>query len=323
MNLLDGFVFLRPAWLIALLPAALAALLLWRKVRASHGWKRWIDPDLLDALLVGGGSGRRLGPLPVLLVFWVVAIVALAGPSWRMQPSPFAEDQAVLMIALEASPSMGTRDVPPSRQERAAQKIADLLEEREGARHGLIAYAGSAHLVMPPTRDSSVLLEMLPDLSADLMPAPGEDSARALELAGFQLERADAAGAILFVGDGFRDPDLEALAAHRRAGGVPVHVLAIGDDPSIAGAAEAGGGSTFELSPDGSDVAEIARRVQQTARRPSQGEGEKREDGGYWLLIPLALISLHSFRRGWVLMSNDTMRMKAINQANQVSAPLP
>lgn len=301
MNLLASFVFLRPAWLIALLPAVLVALLLWRQARASHGWKRWIDPELLDALLVGGGTGRRIGPLPLLLLFWIVAIVALAGPSWRNQPSPFAEDQAVLMIALEASPSMGTRDVPPSRQERAAQKIADLLEERQGARQGLIAYAGSAHLVMPPTRDSSVMLEMLPDLSADLMPAPGEDASKALALATAQLERADAAGAILFVADGFRDSDLAALAEHRRATGVPVHVLAIGDDPSIPGAAEAGGGSTFELSPDGSDVEKIARRVQQTARRPSQGEGEKREDGGYWLLIPLALVSLHSFRRGWAV----------------------
>jgi len=298
---LASIVFLRPAWLIALLPAALVALLLWYRARASHDWKRWIDPELLDALLVGGATGRRLGPLPLLLVFWVIAILALAGPSWRSQPSPFAEDQALLVIALKVAPSMGAQDIPPSRRERAAQKIGDLLETRKGARHGLIAYAGSAHLVMPPTRDSSVMREMVPDLAPDIMPNTGEDASRALELAARQLERADAAGAILFVADGFRDPDIEALAAHRRAGGVPVHVLALGDDPSLAAAAAAGGGTAFELTADTDDIEALARRVQQTARKPSQGEGEKREDGGYWLLVPLALLSLHSFRRGWVV----------------------
>jgi Ca-activated chloride channel family protein len=301
MNLLASIIFLRPAWLIALLPALLVGLLLWHRAKAGHGWKRWIDPELLDALLVGGNAGRRVGPLPLLLAGWVIAIVALAGPSWRNQPSPFAEDQAVLMISLKVAPSMGARDVPPSRQERAAQKIADLLEARSGARHGLVAYAGSAHLVMPPTRDSSVMLEMLPDLEPGLMPKSGEDAAAALDLARRQLERADAAGAILLVADGFRDPDLEALAEHRRSGGAPVHVLAVGGDPTTAAAAEAGGGSVFELTADTADVDALARRVQQTARRPSQGEGEKREDGGHWLLVPLALLSLHSFRRGWVV----------------------
>jgi len=301
MNLLASFVFLRPAWLLALLPAVLLAILLWRRARAGHAWKRWVDPELLDALLVGGETGRRFGPRPLLLAGWVLAILALAGPSWRNQPSPFAEDEAVLMIALKVAPSMGARDVPPSRQERAAQKIADLLDERAGARHGLVAYSGSAHLVMPPTRDRAVMLELLPDLQPGLMPRTGDEAGQALTLARRQLERADAAGAILFVADGFRDSDIAALGEHRRAGGLPVHVLAVGADPAAAAAAEAGGGTVFELTADSADVEAVARRVQQTARRPSQGEGEKREDGGYWLLIPLALISLHSFRRGWVV----------------------
>ena len=301
MNLLASLIFLRPAWFLALLPAGLIAWLLWRRTRAGHAWKRWIDPDLLDALLVGGHKDRRTGPVPLVLAGWIVAIIALAGPSWRNQPSPFAEDQAVLMIALKVAPSMGVRDVPPSRQERAAQKIADLLETRRGARHGLIAYAGSAHLVMPPTRDSTVLGEMLPDLEPGLMPKSGEDAAAALALAQRQLDRAEAAGAILFVADTVRDADLDALAEHRRKRGAPVHVLAIGDDPSTTAAAAAGGGTAFELTADTEDIEAIARRVQQTARQPSQEGGETREDGGYWLLIPLALISLHSFRRGWVV----------------------
>ena len=68
-------------------------------------------------------------------------------------------------------------------------------------------------------------------------PAPEAEAAKALVLARRQLERADAAGAILFVTDTFRAPDLAALEEHRRARGVPVHVLAVGADPTAAAAA--------------------------------------------------------------------------------------
>ena len=61
------------------------------------------------------------------------------------------------MIVLALSTSMDQADVAPTRLERAKQKIRDLLGVRAGARSGLIAYAGTAHLVMPLTDDRSVI----------------------------------------------------------------------------------------------------------------------------------------------------------------------
>jgi hypothetical protein len=60
--------------------------------------------------------------------------------------------------------------VQPSRLERAAQKIRDLLAERRGTRSALIAYAGSAHLVMPLTRDADLIARFAAELSPDVMP---------------------------------------------------------------------------------------------------------------------------------------------------------
>ncbi|NUB16254.1 hypothetical protein GAY28_29230, partial [Azospirillum brasilense] len=56
------------------------------------------------------------------------------------------------------APPRGAR--APARPERAREKMADLLALREGAPTGLIAYAGSAHLVLPPTPDASVVDSM-------------------------------------------------------------------------------------------------------------------------------------------------------------------
>ena len=48
---------------------------------------------------------------------------------------------------------MTTPDLAPTRLDRARQKLADLLKARDGMPAGLIAYSGSAHLVLLPTPD--------------------------------------------------------------------------------------------------------------------------------------------------------------------------
>ena len=114
------------------------------------------------------------GPARWLLVGWLLAVVAVAGPTWRLEPSPFADDATPLMILLKADISMETPDPAPSRLERARLKIADLAAARKGQPLGLIAYAGSAHLVLPPTRDTAVVAQMAAEISPEIMPVPGD-----------------------------------------------------------------------------------------------------------------------------------------------------
>ena len=56
-----------------------------------------------------------------------------------------------LVVALDLSLSMFAPDLPPSRLERAKQKIVDLLRKRDEGFTALIAYAGDAHTVAPLT----------------------------------------------------------------------------------------------------------------------------------------------------------------------------
>ena len=60
---------------------------------------------------------------------------------------------------------MESPDPAPSRIERAHLKIADLADIRKGQPLGLIAYAGSSHLVLPPTRDTAVVAQMAAEIS--------------------------------------------------------------------------------------------------------------------------------------------------------------
>ena len=98
----------------------------------------------------------------------------MAGPSWERRSSPFTEDEAALVIALDVSGSMDQEDVQPSRLERAKQKIHDLLKSRGGARTGLIVFAGTAHTVIPLSNDPEIIRNFLDAIETAIMPRPGK-----------------------------------------------------------------------------------------------------------------------------------------------------
>jgi len=315
MTGLEHFHFLRPAWLL-LLPLV---LWLWWRVRAKQdalrGWRVWMDTDLLEAQTVGrrdrGGTGEaalawkadqlfRRGGFS-LLVAWLLAAVAMAGPSWRPEPSPFADDPVPVMVLLYAGETMKLADLAPSRIERARLKIADFASERRGQPLGLIAYAGSAHLVLPPTRDTSVVAAMAAELGPEVMPRPGNDLPAALRLAARTL--GEAGGSIVVLADTAPRLEESVWRSYRQEYGWPVHFLAVArpDTPewaSLKDAAAALGASLTPMAPDSADVQGL---VQRTANAPvavkAAGEGTRWEEAGWWLIPLLALFSLASFRR--------------------------
>jgi len=286
-----SFHLLRPLWLLALIPVvAISALLLWRQdLRAQ--WGDVIAPHLLDHLIVKPERGRSIDPLYLIASAMVLGIVALSGPTWRRELPPFVEDKAPLMIALSVASSMNQTDVAPSRLERAKQKIRDLLIARAGARTGLVAYAGSAHLVMPLTDDRSVIEPFLAALSPGLMPSDGSNVAAAVALAAATLRPEPVAGTILLVGDNAGSVDEAAVRGVADRNGLAM--LAVGPFPPTWAA------DVIPVSVDGTDIARLERRIEMHFQA-AQGEkfGTRWLDEGFWLLLPLVLLSLLWFRRG-------------------------
>ncbi len=311
--MVEGFHFLRPAWFLALPVVLLLVLLLRRLGDPRQAWRDVIDPHLLDALLVVRGSRARLGPVHVLGFGWVVGILALAGPAWRREPAPFAEDTAAFVVVMSVTGSMTSEDVQPSRLRRAAQKVGDLLERRPDADCALFAYAGSAHRVMPLTRDAELIATFATSLAPAIMPVQGGDAvADAVELANAELRRAARAGSIVLVADG---ASADQVAAIRESGSVPVHVLGMGAPPELAAAgapppdfdalrriASDTGGSFVRVRPDASDVERLAasaeRRIGTAA---GEEDGAHWRDDGYWLVPLIALAVLFWSRRGWAV----------------------
>jgi Ca-activated chloride channel family protein len=287
---MSEFHFLRP-WALALI---VPALLLWFASRGAadttRRWARVIEPDLLKVLVVGGTSRWRIAPHDLLLVAWIVGTLAIAGPAWQREPSPFADAERPLMIVLKVTPSMTTHDLAPSRLDHARQKIADLLKAHDGMPAGLIAYSGSAHLVLPPTPDRGIVLDLAHALSPAIMPREGDRLDEAVALADRILKEGGQGGSILVVADGVMPG--QTFSA-------PFTLLAMLPEPTPLPAVDQ---RVVRTTIDDTDIKALSRRLSTAAAPPAApGEGERWQEAGYWLTPLLAVLVIGWFRRGWVL----------------------
>jgi Ca-activated chloride channel family protein len=305
----DNFHFLRPYWLLTLVPVGMIWLAMRRNDMPSRQFREFIAPHLLQHLLHSPSEGRQfLRPARVLLMLWLLIITALAGPSWQVQPSPFAEQKAGLMILLKLSPSMNTEDLHPSRLERARHKMHDLFGLRSDGPTGLIAYSGSAHLVMPLTPDTRIIEQMAGALEPEIMPTEGDVLADALALAAEQFSRRKATGSILVIADSVDPLQIQALSDFRKSAGFPVQILAaVGSrELMVQNGIEAGAGAlgarVHEMTVDDRDVNRLAQGAESdVSQAAADMEQMQWKDSGY-LLVPLIFLgTLLWARRGWSL----------------------
>ncbi|EGU43383.1 TPR domain protein in aerotolerance operon [Vibrio ichthyoenteri ATCC 700023] len=302
------FHFLRPQWLLALVPMLVLLWLRWR-VENKPSWQDVLPSHLRNALTIGETGWKKQLPLKMLIVIMTFAIVICAGPTWQRQASPFGEDKASMLVVLDNTDSMLQKDLPPSRLERAKQKISDLLAARNGGRTGLVVFAGSAHVAMPITQDNEVFSPFLAAITPEIMPIEGKLAEKALPLIDQQLQQ-QAGSTVLLVSDSVNQQTIRAYKEFFSQRPYQLLVLAAGNpnivsnDPidleSLEALTSATNGHLIEVAVDNRDVEMLNRYIE----RNMQINGESSmpwQDMGYGLLIPIALIMLLWFRKGWLV----------------------
>ncbi len=310
---------LRPEWLWGLLALpVLAALWILRRRRANV-WQAVVDPHLLPHLLEARAA-RRIQPGPWLAALgYGLAVVALAGPSWRQVEQPLWRGQVPLMIALDLSSAMTAADPPPSRLAQAQAKLARLLELRGDGPVGLVVYADDAYTVAPLTDDSANLALFLDALSPGIMPRDGANASRAIRWSTRLMRQAGFERGRILLLAGQADADAAAAAAEARSNGFETSVLGMGrtggvayrtadGDRGVAGfdparlqaIAAQGGGRYVGLATDEADLRSLGvlSAVPGDAVSGDGEAGRAWQDEGFWLIPPLMLLALFAFRRG-------------------------
>lgn len=226
-----NFHFLRPEWFYALIPAVLLFALL--RYRNSHhsNWESAIEPHLLEHILDNPDSQVSRSPFTILLLAWLIATIALAGPVWRQTPQPVHEREDALVVIFDLTKSMLSTDVKPNRLVRAKRKLIDLLEMRDEGVTALVVFAGDAHTVSPLTDDTNTIAAMIPALDPSIVPAPGSRLASALEIAIGLFENGGvASGRILIITDEIRDVVAAERVVRQYRNAYPVSVMSVGTE---------------------------------------------------------------------------------------------
>jgi Ca-activated chloride channel family protein len=283
---------LRPWWLLLLLLAPLPLLLDHRRRREAGGWRGVVAPHLLDALLVVEGTRSRLRPALLASAMLAVLALCLAGPTWRHEPSPFVTDSATMVVALDLS-----RGAVPA-LEPGKRKIRDLVAARGGGRTGIVAYAGTAHAVLPPTDDARLIETYLDALVPEIMPRDGNAAAAAATAALRVLDAEPGAGTLVLVTPAVPAVEAGAFTQAMRGSRHAALILATGPGP-FEGAPGAG---VVERTPDGADIARVIARAQRHfAAAPSDDPTMRWQDAGPWLALLLVPLALPWARRGMLV----------------------
>jgi Ca-activated chloride channel family protein len=169
-------------WALAVIPA-LALLFARAEQRGIVRLREFVSPRLLPQLAATVNRGRRVVRFVLLMLGLALAIVSLARPQWGYIYEDVKRKGLDLLFAVDTSRSMLSNDVQPNRLERVKLAAQDLVNQLQGDRVGLIAFAGRAFLQAPLTIDYEAEVESINDLDTKTIPEGGTNISEAINLA--------------------------------------------------------------------------------------------------------------------------------------------
>ncbi len=218
-------------WAMLAVPILLAAYLglLWVKTAA----KRRMAPSSLDSLIHKQAAWKRHAAVVAAVLSLASLVIAWATPIGYTE---VPRERATVIVAIDVSNSMKAEDVKPTRiaaAQTAAKEFLGMVPR--GFNIGLVIFAGSSSLIVPPTTDRGAVAAAIDKIQLAPSTAIGEgiySSLDALDLVPPDPAHPDARppAAIVLLSDGESNMGRTSAGAAQEAKkrGVPVFTIAYG-----------------------------------------------------------------------------------------------
>ncbi|MCV7229144.1 VWA domain-containing protein [Mycolicibacterium komossense] len=308
------------AWffLFALAAVGVAALYVVVQRRRRHRALRFANMDLLVSVAPTRHGRWRHLPAILIVCALLVLTVAMAGPTRDIR---IPRNRAVVMLVIDVSESMRATDVAPTRllaAEAAGKKFVDELTP--GINLGLIAYGGTATVLVSPTTNRALMKAAIDKLQPEDRTATGEaifTALQAIATVGAMMGGGDQPppARIVLESDGKEtvptnpdDPKGAFTAARTAKGqGVPISTISFGtasgtveienvaqpvpvDDEDLKQVADLSGGEAFRAS-----SLDQLNSVYSTLQEQIGYETIPGEATAGWLRIGVVLVALAAF----------------------------
>lgn len=326
------FHFIRPYWLLAIVVLFIVMYLLKKYRVKQSGWQHIIPAHLAKVLIENPNKNKKLS-LILPFIIGLLAILAMAGPTWKKLPQPVYQVARGSVVIMDLSYSMFATDLSPNRITRARYKAIDLLDQLNEGEIGLIAYAGDAFVISPLTEDFKNIHLLLPALSPDIMPELGSNPLSALYLAEEMLKNAGHInGDIYWFTDGIENDEISEINAWSQKNNYTLNILGIGTEngapiklssgelmkdntgaiivPNLNNSpllqvAKKNQGKYISITQNNDDIEALVtsslsfeQKENDENARKSQNIGDQWQDMGAYLIFALLPLVLFYFRRG-------------------------
>ena len=332
-SIITDFHFLRPMWFTALIPAFMLYIALKFISTRQSGWQAVIPAHLYQHMVIGKSHKQKKPTLWLLALAWIIAILALAGPTWERLPQPVYQLKMGHVIVMDMSLSMRATDITPDRLTRAKYKAIDLVNKIGEGEMGLVAYAGDAFVVSPLTHDAANITSLLPSLSPEIMPVPGSDPLLGIQTAAELLTNAGySKGMIYWITDGINARQQQELQEYVADLPFTLNALAVGTNDgapirqtngellkdnsgaivipklnasAINAVVRSSGGKFSEITTNDNDINALSSlslldKESESQENDSDNLGDQWEEVGPYLVIVLLPIAAFGFRRGLI-----------------------
>ena len=212
-------------WVAIAIVGGLAAL----ELRGRGSLGALLSPLMQQRLVVRSSVARIVARLGLVGLALVACVVALMRPQAEGQTITVAGGRIAgdVIVLLDVSKSMLAEDAPPNRLDDAKSQITTMAQELRGHRLGLVAFAGRAVLVCPPTTDEGFFDLVLSGVDTRTVSRGGTRIGDAIRTAVKAFPDGSGAKMIVLITDG-EDHESGPLDAAKDAAAAGVRIVAVG-----------------------------------------------------------------------------------------------
>ncbi|MEU7752100.1 VWA domain-containing protein [Micromonospora sp. NPDC049171] len=250
-------------WLLLGVLALVGVYLLMQRGRSRYA-VRFTNLRLLDRVAPERPAWRRHVPAGLFLAMLALLVVGFARPSAEVR---VPRERATVMVAVDVSTSMLATDVDPDRlaaAKQAARRFVEGLPDEFNV--GLVAFAGSAAVLVPPGTDRGALDEGIDRLAEGITGVQGTAIGEAINTSLGAVKSLDSAAAketpparIILLSDGANTSGMDPMEAAAEAvtAEVPVHSISFGTPSGFVDR----GGRPIQVPVDGQTLKAVAEET--------------------------------------------------------------
>lgn len=218
-------------YLLGIIPVLIIILIAGSKI-AKKRIQNFGNPELVLQLIPDLSRRKPVFKNILQITAITICIFMIAGPQFGSKIEKVKRQGSEIMIAMDVSNSMLSRDITPNRLEKLKQLVSKIVDKLQDDKIGLVIFAGEAFTQLPITSDFVSAKVFMSTISPDLVKAQGTSIGSAIDLCVRSFgPKGQAERAIIVITDGenFEDNAVES-AKNAVEQGIKIHVVGMGTE---------------------------------------------------------------------------------------------